>query len=173
VKLPSATATSFSDRLEPGNAYQFRVRAKDPSGNWSTWQQGSNFNVNVYQESSSAISYPVGNWNTQSFGSAYGGSLKYSSGTGGQQAKFTFFGSEVGWVSFKDSDRGIADVYLDGAKASTVDLYSNPGDPRKVAFARKSLDPTVAHTLEVRATGTKNAASSGKRIDVDAFVVLS
>lgn len=172
VFLPSATATSFTDRLEPGNAYQFRVRAKDPSGNWSAWQQGPNFNVSIYQETNSAISYS-GTWNTQSFSSAYGGSLKYTSGSGGQQARFTFFGSEVAWVSFKDSDRGIADVYLDGAKASTVDLYSNPGYPRKVAFARKGLDPTVAHTLEVRTTGTKNAASSGKRVDVDAFVVLS
>jgi hypothetical protein len=172
VKLPSATATSFTDRLEPGNSYQFRVRAKDRSGNWSAWQQGSNFDVSAYQESDSAIAYPTGVWNTQTFSSAYGGSLKYTSGTGGQQAKFTFSGSEVAWVSFMGSDRGMADVYLDGAKVDTVDLYSTSGDPRKVVFARKGLDPTVAHTLEVRATGTKNAASSAKRVDVDAFVVL-
>jgi hypothetical protein len=29
------------------------------------------------------------------------------------------------------------DVYLDGAKVSTVDLYSTPGDPHKVVFAKK------------------------------------
>ena len=66
----------------------------------------------------------------------------------------------------------MADVYLDGVKVSTVDLYSNPGEPREVVFAKKGLDPTIEHTLEVRALGTKNAASSGMRVDVDAFVVL-
>jgi len=66
----------------------------------------------------------------------------------------------------------MAEVYLDGVKVSTVDLYSNPGEPRKVVFAKKDLDPTVEHTLEVRALGTKNSASSGKRVDLDAFVVL-
>jgi hypothetical protein len=53
-----------------------------------------------------------------------------------------------------------------------VDLYSNLGSSRNVVFAKKGLDPTVEHTLEVRALGTKNAASSGMRVDVDAFVVL-
>src|SRR5215203_1511025 len=171
VALPSATATSVTDRLEPGNAYQFRVRAKDQFGNWSAWQEGQGFNVGAYQESDSAIAY-TGTWTTQSFSSAYGGSLKYTSGTKSQQAKFTFFGGEVAWVSQKGIDRGMAEVYLDGVKVSTVDLYSDPGQPRKVVFAKKDLDPTVEHTLEVRALGTKNSASSGKRVDLDAFVVL-
>jgi hypothetical protein len=171
VALPSATATSVTDRLEPGNAYQFRVRAKDQFGNWSAWQEGQGFNVGAYQESDSAIAY-TGTWSTQSFSSAYGGSLKYTSGTKSQQAKFTFFGGEVAWVSQKGIDRGMAEVYLDGVKVSTVDLYSDPGQSRKVVFAKKDLDPTVEHTLEVRALGTKNSASSGKRVDLDAFVVL-
>jgi hypothetical protein len=171
VALPSATATSVTDRLEPGNAYQFRVRAKDQFGNWSAWQEGQGFNVGAYQESDSAIAY-TGTWSTQSFSSAYGGSLKYTSGTKSQQAKFTFFGGEVAWVTQKGIDRGMAEVYLDGVKVSTVDLYSDPGQSRKVVFAKKDLDPTVEHTLEVRALGTKNSASSGKRVDLDAFVVL-
>jgi hypothetical protein len=171
VALPSATATSVTDRLEPGNAYQFRVRAKDQFGNWSAWQEGQGFNVGAYQESDSAIAY-TGTWSTQSFSSAYGGSLKYTSGTKSQQAKFTFFGGEVAWVTQKGIDRGMAEVYLDGVKVSTVDLYSDPGQSRKVVFAKKDLDPTVEHTLEVRALGTQNSASSGKRVDLDAFVVL-
>ena len=81
-------------------------------------------------------------------------------------------GGEVAWVIQKGINRGMADVYLDGVKVSTVDLYSDPGQPRKVVFAKKDLDPTVEHTLEVRALGTKNSASSGKRVDLDAFVVL-
>jgi hypothetical protein len=171
VALPSATATSVTDRLTPGNAYQFRVRAQDQLGNWSAWQQGQNFNVGAYQESDSAIVY-TGTWHTQRFSSAYGGSLNYASGAKSQQAKFTFFGGEVAWITQKGTNRGMAEVYLDGVKVSTVDLYSDPGQPRKVVFAKKDLDPTVEHTLEVRALGTQNSASSGKRVDLDAFVVL-
>ena len=171
VTLPSATATSVTERLEPGNAYQFRVRAQDQFGNWSAWQQGPNFNVGAHQESDSAITY-TGVWNTQTFSSSYGGSLKYTSGTKSQQAKFTFFGSEVAWITQKGVDRGMADVYLDGTKVSTVDCLLGPGRPAQGGFFSEGLDPTVEHTLEVRALGTKNSASSGKRVDVDAFVVL-
>ena len=71
-----------------------------------------------------------------------------------------------------NSNRGKADVYLDGTRVATVDLYSASGQTRKVVFSRAGLDPSVSHTLEVRALGTKNAASKGKRVDVDAFVIL-
>ena len=36
----------------------------------------------------------------------------------------------------------------------------------------KSWDSSTSHTLEIRVLGTKNAASSGKRVDVYAFVAL-
>ena len=73
----------------------------------------------------------------------------------------------------RNSNRGKAEVYLDGVKVATVDLYASSGQSRKVVFRRGGLDPSTTHTLEVRALGTKNAASSGTRVDVDAFVVLS
>ncbi len=72
----------------------------------------------------------------------------------------------------KNDNRGQADVYLDGTKVATVDLYSASGRSRTVVFSKAGLDPSVTHTLEVRALGTKNAASKAKRVDVDAFIVL-
>jgi hypothetical protein len=39
-------------------------------------------------------------------------------------------------------------------------------------FAKNQTNPSVAHTLEVRARGTKSTASSGTRVDADAFVIL-
>ena len=68
-------------------------------------------------------------------------------------------------------NRGKAEVWIDGAKAATVDLYSPANQARKMVFT-KSWASSKGHTLEVRVLGTKNAASSGKRIDVDAFVAL-
>ena len=42
---------------------------------------------------------------------------------------------------------------------------------RQMVFT-KSWSSSASHTLEVRVLGTKNASSSGKRVDVDAFVAL-
>jgi hypothetical protein len=61
-------------------------------------------------------------------------------------------------------------VWVDGVKVKTVDLYAAADQPRKVVFAKNDLDPSSTHTLEIRLLGTKNASSSGMRVDVDAFV---
>jgi hypothetical protein len=52
-----------------------------------------------------------------------------------------------------------------------VDLYSSSAQPRTMVFT-KNWDGSDSHMLEIRATGTKDAASSDTRIDVDALVVL-
>ena len=171
VSLPSASATTITRSLTPGNAYQFRVLAQDQVGNQSSWALGSRFWVDGYQESDAAISY-VNTWTTETVSSAYGGALKHASGRTTEKATFVFAGSEVAWVAHTSSNRGIADVYLDGNKVATVDLYTASSKPRTMVFVKAGLDPSVTHTLEVRVLGSKNVASSGKRVDVDAFVVL-
>ena len=75
-------------------------------------------------------------------------------------------------MSSTNKSRGQADVYLDGTKVATVDLYSSSGKSRVIVFCKAGLNPSVTHTLEVRALGTRNAAATSKRVDVDALVVL-
>lgn len=72
----------------------------------------------------------------------------------------------------KAADRGYAVVYLDGVKVATVNLYSATLQPRKVVFVRGGLNPSVTHTLKVYVPGTKQASSTGTRVDVDAFAVV-
>jgi hypothetical protein len=66
-------------------------------------------------------------------------------------------------------------VWIDGVKDSTtIDLYSSTEKPRTMVFVNKDLlDESQTHTIEVRVTGNRNALSSGARVDVDAFVLLS
>jgi hypothetical protein len=128
------------------------------------------FTLNDYQETSSAITY-VGTWTPEALDSAYGGSLNYATASG-SKAQFGFTGSSVSWVATKNADRGKATVWVDGVKVATVDLYSSAEKPRMMVFTQNGLDPMQTHTLEVRVTGTKNSASSGTRVDVDAFVVM-
>jgi hypothetical protein len=174
VALSSATATSATPKLEAGKTYQFQVRAKDSAGNWSEWEQGSKFKVNVLQETDTTIAYNPGAWSTQSLSTASGGTLRYASASG-NSAKLSLGAGvlSAAWVGPRGTDRGKAEVWVDGAKAKDLDLYSSTAQPRRMLFTANGLSASTAHTVEVKVLGTKNASSSGTRADVDAFVVLS
>ncbi len=94
-------------------------------------------------------------------------------GANGDKAQFSFTGSSVAWVATKGPDRGRAEVWMDGAKIKVIDLYASAEQPRRIVFAQDQLDASQTHTLEVRVLGTKNTASSGTYVDVDAFAVLA
>jgi CSLREA domain-containing protein len=169
--VPINTAgTTKTVSLSPGDSYRFRVQAKDGAGNWSEWAEGPEFVVNAHQEASSAINY-VGTWTQQAMESAYGGGVSYAEVTG-DEATFSFVGRTFAWVTTKSADRGKAEVWVDGVKLKTADLYSSTPQPRKV-IATESWSTSDSHTIEVRVLGTKNASSNGTRVDVDAFIVLA
>jgi hypothetical protein len=170
VSLALPTSISKTLQLLPGDAYQFRVRATDGEGNVSPWFMGPQFMVDVHQAADGSLAYS-GSWAEEALSTAYGGSTMYSS-QAGDTATFTFTGTDVSWVAQKGPDRGKAEVRLDGALVATIDLYTASAQPRRVVYNATSLDPSVSHTLEVRVLGTKRAASTGTRVDVDAFVAL-
>ncbi len=169
VSLTSATATTVTRSLTPGYKYQYRLRARDGASNWSGWSTGTAFTVGAHQESSASITYTTG-WKATKLSGAYGGYVKYAT-AGGNKASFSFTGRNVAWVAPKSSARGLAEVWVDGAKVATVDLYSSSTLARRVVFTR-AWDSVGTHTLEVRVLGTKNSLSSRTRVDVDAFVLL-
>ncbi len=170
VSLPSAKATAVTPSLHPGKTYRFRVRALDETGNRSAWSYGPRFRVDASQERDGAVSY-AGAWKPERLASAYGGAVKYATESGAW-ARLAFRGGSIAWVAPKGPNRGRAEVRLDGRKVATVDLYSQGARPRRVVFARNGLNPSVPHVLEVKALGTKRAASSGTRVEVDALVVV-
>ncbi len=167
VSLPSSTATTISRNLTRNYTYQFRVRAQDTSGNWSRWAQGPSFKVEAYQENSTTgVSYPSGTWTRSYLSGAYGSYIRRASAAGAT-ARFSFQGRNVGWVATKASNRGKADVYVDGVYQTTVDLYSSTQQTRQVVFQR-SWNTSGSHTVEVRLQGTSGRPYG----DVDAFVAL-
>ncbi len=168
------TAKTLDRQLAPGG-YQFQARAMDQAGNWSAWKAGLAFTVTPYQETSTATAGKLaysGSWTRQYLSSAYGTYTKYAT-VKGSYATFSFTGGkQVAWVAPRVTNGGYADVYLDGVKVATVNLYSASLQPRRVVFAKVGLNPSVTHTIKVYVTGTKQAASSGTRVDIDAFVVV-
>lgn len=166
----SLTTLSTSRQLQPDSTYQFRVKATDGAGNRSRWTAADPFVVDPEQEASAAIGY-AGSWTRETSNLAYGGGSDWSA-TNDSTARFAFSGSNVAWVATQRPDAGRARVSIDGVVIKTVDLYASTSQPRKVIFSKAGLDPAVRHTITVQVLGTKSTASSGTRVDVDAFVAL-
>lgn len=159
---------TFSHALS--TSYKFRVRAKDATGNWGPWTEGTAFTPRATDQGAAAITYPTGAWSTVEFTGAYGGLVRHASAAGAK-ARFTFTGRGVAWVAPKAASRGYAEVWVDGAKVATVNSYSDTHQRRQVLFQR-SWGSSGTHTVEVRVLGTKNAAATGTRVDVDAFLTF-
>jgi hypothetical protein len=152
---------------EPGTT-RFRVRATDRAGNVGSWVSSQPLVMAAYQESDGVVF--DGTWKQATPSSVSGGALRYS-GMAGRSATITFTGNSVAWVSTVGPSRGIARVFVDGVLVRSVDLYAPALGARRVVYARNGL-PDGVHTIRIEVTGTRNAASSGNRVDLDAFVVL-
>lgn len=88
----------------------------------------------------------------------------------GSRADFTFRGTGVQWVGYRDEWSGIAQVYLDGELKGTIDTYSGSAQAQTALYSLKDLSDAL-HTLTLVVTGTRSAGSAGSWIWVDAFDV--
>lgn len=173
VTLPVPDTFSVTLALTPSTYYQFRVQARDNAGNVGGWSYGPRFQVLISQETSTAITY-TGTWSRQYVGTVASGNYVKHSSIAGARATFTFTGAPFAWVAAKGPNRGKAEIWINGYKYATVDLYSatTTGKVLVPLGGGASWNPTGTYRYEVRVLGTKNAASSGKRVDIDAFVVI-
>jgi len=92
------------------------------------------------------------------------------SNTAGNSMSVTFTGTAVRWISSYDSNHGIADVYLDGAKVATVDGYGASKATQQVFYAADGLANTT-HTVRIVVTGQQNPSASGRFVVIDAIDV--
>jgi hypothetical protein len=165
VSIPTPTSTSKTFRLTPGKTYQWQVRATDCAGNASSFAAGPSSPLVATQQTSSSISYS-GNWSNASVSGAWGGSLAYSTSSR-SSATLTFIGRAVAFVSALGSNRGQAEVSMDGGPPQTIDLNAGQNKLRQVVFER-SFASSSWHTLTVTVVGT----AGHPRVDVDGFFTL-
>jgi hypothetical protein len=166
--------TSWRDYLQAGKTFRYRIRAQDLTGNWSHWKEGPEFKVSLLQNSEGSVMYE-GDWSTENSVHNSGGTLKYTT-VQDSSAKLTIPPSlSVGWASTKSTELGGAEVWLDGRRVATRDLYHSRTLSGRLVYTNNVLDRAVPHTLEVRLPSPriKNVVSKGWRVDVDAFVILS
>ncbi len=99
------------------------------------------------------------------------GRMSYSNVTNAGLS-ITFEGEKVVLVSDRDPYRGIAQVWIDGGLAATVDMYAPTTINQAVVFESGIL-AAGTHTIEVRATGSKNPSARYNYVTVDCFKTYS
>ncbi len=120
------------------------------------------------QDSSRSLAW-TGTWKASRSTHLSGGSQRLSR-TAGSSATIAFEGTSVTWIGNRAPSYGKAYVYVDGKRVGTLDLYA-----RKVAYARPLFTRGGLrygnHTMRVRVAGTRNRASRGYAVAIDAFDV--
>jgi hypothetical protein len=168
---PTAGQRTYTTTIRIGQSFRFRVRAFDTLGAYSIYKAKPTVEVKGYQETAPSISY-TGTWSNLSNASAWNGQVKQTAGASGTKATFNFTGRRAALVVMTGPNGGKADVFVDGVKRATLDFYSASTTTRRITFVSPALS-VAAHTVEVRWRSDKNAASSGKKLYIDGFVVLT
>jgi hypothetical protein len=169
VTLPTRTSLMVDVSLTPGtDDYRFRVRAFDKAGNASLWAPGTTFNLRLREETANSISY-AGKWVSEELLGASGGSVMWST-KAGATATLTFTGTDFALATTLGPDRGRAAVFIDSRHVVTVDLYSSSPMAGWIAYGSKL--GSGAHVVDIMVLGTNHPVATGKRIDIDAFVIL-
>jgi GH25 family lysozyme M1 (1,4-beta-N-acetylmuramidase) len=164
--LAAKASTSLTQSLAVGTSYRYGVRATDGASNTGAYAYGAAFKAIRTQQYSSTVHYSTG-WTGLYVTSASGGSLRYAT-RAGAWVSYTFSGRSIGWVAYRGPTRGKADVYVDGAYRSTVDLYSATSTARPIVFVA-NWSAVGTHTVRIVVKGT----AGHPRVDVDAFVRLT
>ncbi len=121
----------------------------------------------TYDERNSQVKW-IGSWSQATYTGAYNNTLTYAT-TVQYAATFTFTGSQVTYIYSKHSQRGKAQVTIDGIDKGVLDLYSATLSLQQ-STTYSSLG-SGTHTIHLMVTGTKNAGSTDVMVDVDAFQV--
>lgn len=122
----------------------------------------------TYQESSASVSY-TGTWTKLTSAGSSGGAMRFATSSTAS-ANLTFVGTTIAWYTWKSASAGIVDVYIDGLKQASVDNYA-PSTTTGVIGYRTTTLAAGTHTITIKASGQKNAASSARYTHFDSFVV--
>ncbi|HEY8621591.1 MAG TPA: fibronectin type III domain-containing protein, partial [Dermatophilaceae bacterium] len=171
----AGTSVTLSVKPSPTNGavttYRYQVRATNPAGTFGAYTAGPTFSVPA-TDNTGGFSFN-GGWGGVNVAGAYNGSVHESSTAGAfAQNSTALAGATVAWVSTLGPDRGMATVSVDGGPATTVDLYSATLKPATVVWQATNLGTVTGHTIRVTVLSTRNAASTGNKVDIDAYLGL-
>ena len=87
----------------------------------------------------------------------------------GHTREFGFYGTRIRWHALEHALAGMADVSIDDALITTVDLYS-PQTIARPVFTHTFPEPGW-HTIRIQVTGLQAPASGAAIVATDGFEV--
>jgi alpha-tubulin suppressor-like RCC1 family protein len=180
-RLGTGTFTTISPSLPPNTTtftdtsatqltnYTYRVIAANQAGESASNGLAVTTPAAGYvraEDSNPAVVY-AGNWTLLSDERATGGTVHYAATAHSDTASYTFYATAVTVRMVTGPQMGKADIVLDGS-STTVDLYSPQLQFREAVFSRSGLRLAL-HTVRVLPHGTRNSASRGFTVALDAF----
>ncbi len=107
----------------------------------------------------------TGAWNVSTGGAQFSSDDHYSAAAG---AYFTisFSGTRLALYGTKDAHHGIGAVSIDNGAESNIDYYAAARQDQALLYTTPVLS-SGSHTVKVRVTGSKNAASTGFVVTAD------
>jgi beta-galactosidase GanA len=178
VTVPSNPAIVDTARINPDTHTQFHILRHSDATSTATDQTHIAVDLGArgtytYDDADPALQYS-GAWSHVGAEQSYtGGDYKHTesfSNTTGDSVTMPFTGTAIRWISSKDTNHGIADVYLDGTKVASVDGYGASKATQQIFYAASGLSDGP-HTLKIVVTGQKNSAATGTFVVVDAVDV--
>jgi hypothetical protein len=169
VPTQPGTATSVTEQLAPGS-YRYQARACNAAAcsGWVVTAAGTT--LAAIQENNGALAFKS-TWVTATVPGAFGGSVRHASTTK-ETVLYKVTASGVQLISTKGPNRGRAEVWINGTRVATIDLYAPTEQPRQVVWSREGLPTNTTQSVEVRVLGTRNPASTANRVDVDGFLTM-
>ena len=117
----------------------------------------------------------AGGWANWSESVNYNGSIMYlQGGNYSESATVTleFIGTGIEVITCTNPDRSMMEVFIDGQSYGKVDHYSAQTTRQVTVFSEENLEYGL-HTLVLKPLMEKNSASSGYKLELDAFNVLA
>lgn len=119
----------------------------------------------IIDDTSAQITYS-GAWVTRSNGSLLGGSERLSEGAGAS-ATYQFRGRLLTVTYTQNTDRGIAQITIDGVRQPDIDQYGHLGYRRTVTYSLTS----GTHRLGLVNSGRRNPGAIGGWVGLDALTI--
>ncbi|QBJ74552.1 cellulosome anchor protein [Clostridium chauvoei] len=119
--------------------------------------------VGLYDNTTDRLNY-TSNWNNIPNSQAY-------TNMPNESMSFNFEGTGFAWYSVVASNRGIANIYIDGQLVKSVDTYSQDVVENSKVFEVSNLDYSN-HTAKIVVTGNKNDNSSDSYLSIKSIEVF-
>ena len=173
VNLAASTEQAFSQVFVglPSRTHKVVIKVAgthvSPSTGNGVVVDGFVVGPNTTEESAKSFTFDA--WKATSATGASGG-LYRSTSKLNATATYTFTGTSVDWITATGPKFGQAAVRIDSGPETTVDLFASGSTVHLQQVRSFSTGSSGTHTVRVRVLNTKNAASAGTAVPVDAFV---